>query len=67
MVKKTLVIGASLKTDRYSNIAIKKLVKYNYNVEAIGNKNGKVVSMPIFITALAINFHIFFVRPVFST
>ncbi len=54
MVKKTLVIGASLKTDRYSNIAIKKLVKFDYNVEAIGNKNGKVGN--VVITNRLINF-----------
>ena len=54
MVKKTLVIGASLKTDRYSNIAIKKLVKHDYNVEAIGNKNGKVDN--VVITNKLINF-----------
>ena len=54
MVKKTLVIGASLKTDRYSNIAIKKLVKYDYDVQAIGNKNGKVDN--VVITNRLINF-----------
>ena len=42
MVKKTLVIGASLNNDRYSNIAIRKLLKYNIDVEAIGYKNGNI-------------------------
>ena len=42
MVKKTLVIGASLNNDRYSNIAIRKLLKYNIDVEAIGYKSGKI-------------------------
>ena len=42
MVKKTLVIGASLNNDRYSNIAIRKLLKHNIDVEAIGYKNGNI-------------------------
>ena len=39
---KTLVIGASEKTERYSNKAIKMLRKYNHDVVAIGNKAGNV-------------------------
>ena len=40
--KKTLVIGASEKTERYSNKAIHMLRKYNHEVVAIGNKAGMV-------------------------
>ena len=47
MVKKTLVIGASLNNDRYSNIAIRKLLKHNIDVEAIGYKNGNINNVRI--------------------
>ncbi len=47
MNKKTLVLGASLKTDRYSNIAIKRLVERNIEVLAIGLKSGEVSGIPI--------------------
>lgn len=47
MNKKTLVIGASLKTQRYSNIAINKLVRYKHNVVAIGLKKGTVAGVEI--------------------
>ena len=42
MVKKTLVLGASLKPDRYSNIAVKKLLLNNFQVTALGSKAGKI-------------------------
>ena len=38
--KKTLVIGASENIERYSNLAVKKLLKNNYTVVAIGSKKG---------------------------
>ena len=38
MVKKTLVLGASLKPERYSNIAIRKLNIKRNEVLAIGLK-----------------------------
>lgn len=41
-MKKTLVIGASENTARYSNKAIHKLLAYNHSVEAIGLRPGKV-------------------------
>ena len=47
MDKKTLVLGASLKSDRYSNYVINKLVNHNYNVEAVGLKNGVVAGVEI--------------------
>jgi predicted CoA-binding protein len=42
MLKHTLVLGASLKTSRYSNIAIQRLRKYNHPVTAVGLVEGKV-------------------------
>ncbi|HMC01350.1 MAG TPA: CoA-binding protein [Flavobacteriaceae bacterium] len=42
MSKKTLVIGASEKRNRYSNLAIHKLLKNNHEVIAIGTRNAKV-------------------------
>lgn len=42
MRKKTLVMGASLREDRYSNIAIKRLLKYNNDVVAFGLREGQV-------------------------
>lgn len=47
MNKKTLVLGASLKPDRYSNRAIIKLVHYNHDVVAIGLKKGEVAGIGI--------------------
>ncbi len=42
MEKKTLVIGASENTERYSNMAVKKLVAHNHPVVAIGNKEATI-------------------------
>jgi predicted CoA-binding protein len=47
MNKKTLVIGASLKPQRYSNIAIHKLVTYNHEVVAFGLREGEVAGVAI--------------------
>jgi hypothetical protein len=47
MKKKTLVIGASLKPERYSNIAIKRLKKYNHEVNAYGLREGEVNGVAI--------------------
>lgn len=40
--KKTLVIGASEDTARYSNLAIRSLRRHNHDVVAIGNRPGTV-------------------------
>ncbi len=43
MVKdKTLVLGASEKPERYSNMAIRRLVQHKKAVVAVGNKIGEV-------------------------
>ncbi len=41
-MKKTLVFGASLKSNRYSNIAIHRLVSAGLETVAFGIKSGKV-------------------------
>ena len=41
-MKKTVVIGASQNEERYSNMAVKKLVAHNHSVTAIGNKVGVI-------------------------
>jgi hypothetical protein len=45
--KYTVVLGASEKTDRYSNMAVKKLRKYGHPVLAIGNRAGKIDEVEI--------------------
>ncbi|ALM21486.1 CoA-binding protein [Nonlabens sp. MIC269] len=47
MSKKTLVLGASLKTDRYSNMAINRLESYQVPTVAIGLKTGEVAGVTI--------------------
>ena len=44
MSKKTLVLGASLKSNRYSNYAVQRLVANNYEVVAFGIKKGTIVN-----------------------
>ena len=44
-MKKTLVIGASENTDRYSNKAIKALVSKGHEVVAIGLHAGEVAGV----------------------
>lgn len=46
-MKKTLVLGASANPERYSNRAILKLRAYGHAVVAVGNREGKVVDVPI--------------------
>jgi len=46
-MKKTLVLGASLNPSRYSNLAINRLVNNNYEVVAIGLREGKVAGIEI--------------------
>ena len=47
MKKKTLVLGASLKPERYSNIAINRLRNYNHEVKAFGLRSGEVSGVAI--------------------
>ncbi len=47
MSKKTLVLGASLKEERYSNVAIHRLRKFNIDTVAIGLRAGIVDDVKI--------------------
>jgi hypothetical protein len=47
MKKKTLVLGASLKPERYSNFVIRKFVNQGFDVVAFGLKQGEVLGIPI--------------------
>jgi len=47
MTKKTLVIGGSIKPERYANKAIKKLHRYGHSVVSIGLKSGEVEDVKI--------------------
>ncbi len=47
MSKKTLVLGASLKPHRYSNMAINRLVNHQHEVVAIGLREGVVAEVQI--------------------
>jgi len=46
-MKKTLIIGASLNPERYSNIVINRLLNKGQSVVAIGMKEGHVEGIPI--------------------
>ena len=41
-MKKTLILGASTKPDRYGNIATRRLKLYNHEVVPIGNREGEI-------------------------
>ncbi|PIB27026.1 CoA-binding protein [Maribacter sp. 4U21] len=41
-MKQTLVFGASLKSERYSNIAVKRLVNKGIQTEAFGLRRGNI-------------------------
>ena len=45
--RRVLVLGASLKPERYANRAIKLLRHFDYEVEAIGNREGRVDDVEI--------------------
>jgi predicted CoA-binding protein len=45
--RKTLVLGASVNPDRYSNIAVKKLREFGHPVIAIGKKPGNIHGVEI--------------------
>ncbi len=50
MNKKTLVLGASINPNRYSYIAIQRLVENKYEVRAVGRREGNVSGINIFKT-----------------
>lgn len=47
MNKKTLVLGASLKPERYANIAMHRLVQNGHDVVAVGLRAGEVAGVSI--------------------
>jgi len=47
MDKKTLVFGASLKPNRYSNFVIQKLVNKGFEVVAFGLKMGEIAGVTV--------------------
>ena len=47
MSKSTLVIGASLKESRYSNICVRTLVSGRFPVTAIGMREGFIDDIPV--------------------
>ena len=47
MQKNTVVLGASQNEERYSNMAVKKLVAHKHPVTAIGNKEGIINEIKI--------------------
>ncbi len=46
-MKKSLVIGASEKTERYANKAIRSLLSHGYDVIALGKRTGDVLNVRI--------------------
>jgi uncharacterized protein len=48
-MKPTLVIGASTNPQRYSNLAVNLLLKYQHKVFAIGNKTGMINDVEIVV------------------
>jgi predicted CoA-binding protein len=47
MAQKVLVVGASLKAERYSNIAINMLLDYGHEVKALGRREGEIREVSI--------------------
>ncbi|NDI97603.1 CoA-binding protein [Flavobacterium sp. LaA7.5] len=47
MIKKTLVIGASVNPERYANRAVKMLQQHNHPVVAIGKQDGTIDGVKI--------------------
>ena len=47
MTKKTLVFGASVKPQRYSNMALRRLVHYKYETVAFGMRAGEEAGVVI--------------------
>lgn len=47
MEMRTLVFGASLKEERYSNMAVRLLRKYNGKVLAVGGREGEIEDVEV--------------------
>lgn len=46
-VKRTIVLGASTNASRYSNMAVKKLLKHGHEVVPVGIKKGEIEGIKI--------------------
>lgn len=46
-MKKTLVLGTSLKPDRYSNLAVNRLADNRIDTDAFGLKAGSIKGVPV--------------------
>lgn len=46
-MKKTLVFGASLRPDRYSNLAVKRLLSHHVETYAFGIRQGYIGTVPV--------------------
>lgn len=55
MSQNVLVIGASQKSVRYSNMAVRLLLEYKHNVYARGNKSGFIESVEVLTQNLDID------------
>lgn len=55
ILPKTLVLGASLKPERYSYLAIRNLRKHGIEVVAIGSRKGKVEDVEILTEPLNVS------------
>jgi predicted CoA-binding protein len=45
--KHTLVLGASLKPQRYSNLAVRRLAAHGHPVLAVGRREGSIDGVPV--------------------
>jgi len=54
-MKKTIVIGASLKSHRYSNKAVRLLTDYGHAVIAIGSKTGQIEDIEIYTEKIKVD------------
>lgn len=50
MNERTLVLGASLKPHRYSNLAVRRLTSHGYPVLAVGRREGAIDGVPVLTT-----------------
>jgi predicted CoA-binding protein len=48
-MKKTLILGASTKPERYGNIATRRLKLYNHEVVPVGNRSGEIEGIEILL------------------
>ena len=48
-MKKTLVLGASTKPNRYGNITTRRLKLYNHEVVPVGNREGEIDGIEILL------------------